>query len=417
MRILWTVNTFNKNISSIMGVHSAHSISWVEAMSDYFKNYAGVTLAIAAPATLNAVRKDKIDGVLYYAVPSNRESWLSVIKDFQPEIIHEYGTEKSHNMIVCEVAENIPIIVSLQGILSEYQRHYYGGIDMSTILRYSPLRDWIRPSGFITGRKDFQMRSVKENILLKKVDYVEGRSTWDRVAALRINPKLKYYYCPRMLRRPFNESQAWDIKKCERHSILISQGNYPIKGVHFAFIAVASLKEKYPDIKLIITGNDMFKNMTGWHRFLCTGYMRFLFDLANNLGIMDNIHFTGTKEAEEMASLVRKAHVVVIPSAIENAPNTLAEAMMIGTPCIASYVGGNMDMLKHKEEGLLYCYNEPYMLAEYISQIFESDELAVFFSKNARKTAKLRHDPNSLTKQLWKIYYSVIREYRKENNV
>ena len=416
MKILWTVNTFNQKISNQMGLHSAHAISWVEAMSDYLKSCDVISLAIAAPAMIEAVKKEEIEGIIYYAVPSDRGSWSYVMNDFTPEIIHEYGTEKSHNMLVCEAAQNIPIIVSLQGILSEYQRHYYGGIDMSTILRYSPLRDWIRPSGFITGKRDFQKRSIKEVALLKEVSYVEGRSTWDRVAALKINTKLKYYYCPRMLRRPFNESEAWNISFVKKHSILISQGNYPIKGVHFAFMAVASLKEKYPDVKLVITGNNMFRNMTGWHRFFRTGYMRYLFDLANELDIMENIQFTGTKDAEEMAALGRSAHVAVIPSAIENAPNTLAEAMMLGTPCIASYVGGNMDMLKHGEEGFLYCYNEPYMLAEYITQIFKSDELAEKFSQNARRTAKRRHDPSTLTRQLQNIYSCVITDYRGEEN-
>lgn len=417
MRILWTVNTFNQKISKEMGLHSAHAISWVEAMSDYLKKCEGITLAIASPALVDTVNKKHIDDICYYAVPTNKESWQCVIQDFKPDIIHEYGTEKSHNLIVCDVAQDIPVIVSLQGLLSEYQRHYYGGIDMSTILRYSPIRDWLRPSGFISGRKDFCKRSKKEIELLRRVSYVEGRSTWDRVAALRINPNLKYYYCPRMLRRPFNESGTWDVNSIDRHTILISQGNYPIKGVHFAFIAIAALKEKYPDIKLIVTGNNMFLNMTGWHRFLRTGYMRYLYDLAKNLNIMEHIEFTGTKNAAEMAELGRRVHIAVIPSAIENAPNTLAEAMMIGTPCIASYVGGNMDMMKHGEEGFLYCFNEPYMLAEYITQIFESDQLAMELSANARKTAKKCHDPDTLTKQLESIYSVVIADYKGEQHV
>lgn len=416
MKILWTVNTFNCAVADEMGIQSSHAISWVEAMGDYLSKYNGVSLAIAAPCELSKLRKKEINGTVYYAVPSNGESWKAVIDDCKPDIIHEYGTEKSHNLIVCEVAKNIPIVVSLQGILSEYQRHYYAGIDMSTILRYSPLRDWIRPSGFITGRKDFIKRSKNETALLREVSYVEGRSTWDRVAALKINSKLKYYYCPRMLRRPFNESDAWNINNIERHTILISQGNYPIKGVHFAFTAISALKTKYPDIRLMITGNDMFKDVKGPHRILKTGYIRYLYDLAKKMNVLENICFTGQKSASEMVQLMKNVHVTVIPSAIENAPNSLAEAMMIGTPCIASFVGGNMDMLKHNEEGFLYCYNEPYMLAEYICQIFESDELAVRFSENARKAAKDRHNPQKLAAGLQEIYHEITADYRGNTN-
>ena len=417
MKILWTVNTFNQTVANKMGIKSSHAISWVEAMSDYLSKCDDVSLAIAAPCKLGELRKKNINGIVYYAVPQNEQSWKNVINDFQPEIIHEYGTEKNHNLIVCNVAKKIPILVSLQGILSEYQRHYYAGIDMSTILRYSPLRDWIRPSGFITGRKDFKKRAKNEKILLQKVSYVEGRSTWDRVASLKINSKLKYYFCPRMLRRPFNESEAWNINNIERHTILISQGNYPIKGVHFAFIAIAALKEKYPDIKLVITGNNMFSEIKGWHRIMRTGYVRYLYDLAKKLNILDNIRFMGTKDAIGMVQVGKRVHVAVIPSSIENAPNSLAEAMMIGTPCIASYVGGNMDMLKHNEEGFLYCYNEPYMLAEYIDQIFESDELAIRFSENSRITAKSRHSPEKLVDTLLGIYTEIIADYRENSNV
>ena len=93
--------------------------------------------------------------------------------------------------------------------------------------------------------------------------------------------------------------------------------------------------------------------------------------LIKDINVQENVIFTGTLTADEMAARTAKSHVVVIPSSIENAPNSLAEAEIVGTPTIASFVGGNMDMLKHNEEGFLYCYNEPNMLAEYIRQILQ----------------------------------------------
>ena len=80
--------------------------------------------------------------------------------------------------------------------------------------------------------------------------------------------------------------------------------------------------------------------------------------------------------AQDVAVRLSCSHVAVIPSAIENAPNSLAEAELVGTPVIASFVGGNMDMLTHNVDGFLYCYNEPGMLAEYIGRVFNDEELA-----------------------------------------
>ena len=126
------------------------------------------------------------------------------------------------------------------------------------------------------------------------------------------------------------------------------------------------------------------------------------------LDIESNIEFTGFLSANDLAKKISKVNVLVIPSSIENAPNSLAEAEIVGTPTIATFVGGNMDMLEHKKDGYLYCYNEPNMLAEYITCIFDSNELAISFSNSARTTSRNRHNPEKLEKMLLDIYREII---------
>lgn len=411
-KVLWVINTLNPSVATEFNYKSSHSISWVEAMADRIKTDSRLKLSIAAPGNICELQYMRIDSVDYYLVPSKNsyESWSELIDRVEPDIIHIYGTEKEHAIDVERAAKEIPVLISLQGILSEYYHHYYAGIDHRTMLRYTPIRDIIRPSGFFTGKRDFEKRAKIEKKILLQAKYVEGRSTWDRVSARNINPNLKYFYCPRMIRRPFYESEKWDVNEVERHTIFISQGDYPIKGIHFVFLAVEKLVKKYPDIRIVVTGNNMFQNVVGVRRLLRTGYQRYLFDLAKKTGVMNYITFVGYKNAQEMADLLRSVHVAVVPSSIENAPNSLAEAMLMGTPCIASFVGGNMDMLKHDEEGFLYCFNEPNMLAEYIDRIFSSDMLAEHFSHNAMQTAQKRHDPDLLVENLNQIYETIIRK-------
>ena len=407
MNILWTVNTLMPEIANELGLKSMHAISWVDAMSKRLTIKKGINLSIATRGDVEHVISKTIDNLNYFVIPQDcnrKDYWTEVLNECRPHVIHIYGSENDQNRLLVENhSQDYPIMISLQGIVSEYYKHYYAGIPFTTMLRYTTLRDVIRPSGFFRGRKHMKNFVPNEQWMLCHVKAVEGRSTWDRVSALNINPDLKYYYCPRMIRSAFWEGE-WAIDKVERHSIFVHQGDYPIKGIHFVFEALAKLKAKYPDIKLYVSGKNFIEAGSGLRKYLPTGYVKYLNDLIRELNIKNNILFTGYLSAAELTEKLEVVNTVIIPSAIENAPNSLAEAQIVGTPTIATFVGGNMDMLKHNEEGYLYCYNEPNMLAEYISRIFDNDELANSFSSCSRKTARMRHDPDTLEKMLLAIY-------------
>ena len=410
MKVLWTVNALVPDIAKQLGLSGGHAISWVDAMSKRLNKRDDVKLAMATSAQVDSLKTHEIDGIKYYILPKNCDRidyWGEILADFVPDVIHAYGTEQSHNILLLQNHRDFPIIGSLQGILTEYQHHYYGGLDFSTMLKYSKLQDLFSPTGFFSGRKNYIKRSKTEIKQFNLLRYVEGRSTWDRVSALNINPDLKYFFCSRMIREPFFRYE-WNPSKMERHSLFVSQALSPLKGLHFVLMAIAKLKTKYPDIKLYVAGYDRLHPKLLRQKLTCSGYVNYLKHLIKDLNVESNVYYTGILDAEQMAAKTASVNAVIIPSSIENAPNSLAEAEITGTPTIASFVGGNMYMLKHNEEGFLYCFNEPNMLAEYISQIFDSDELATTFSNNSKKTARERHNPQLLEETLMNIYREVI---------
>jgi glycosyltransferase involved in cell wall biosynthesis len=99
----------------------------------------------------------------------------------------------------------------------------------------------------------------------------------------------------------------------------------------------------------------------------------------------------------------------VCPSAIENSPNSVGEAQILGVPCLASYVGGTADMMEHGENGLLHRFEEVEMLASNICRIFADDELALKISENARVCAAKRHDGARNASDLYQIYQKMIQ--------
>lgn len=414
MRILWTIGAVMPGIAKALGIKSTHSVSWVESMSERLACRDDIQLAIACSGDVTEVQKRQICNLTFFVLPHNcnkKDYWQEVLFDFKPDVIHIFGTETDKSRLLVQKYQKYPIIISLQGILTEYQRHYYGGVELSDMLRNTTLIDIVRPIGFFRGRRDFIHRSAIEKELLNSVKYVEGRSTWDRVSALRINPKLKYYYCPRLIRKPFYEKD-WDYESISPHSVFVHQGTYPIKGLHFVLEAVYLLKKTYPDIKLYIAGVNLYED-NGIKGYLKqNGYIKYIKSLMKRFDLYENIVFTGYLSAESLAEYLRRMNVVVIPSAIENAPNSLVEAQIVGTPVIASFVGGNMDLLTHNKGGFLYCYNEPNMLSEYIREVFDNKGKAIEFSKYSKSVALKRHDPEALESMLLNIYYSILRDHR-----
>lgn len=111
--------------------------------------------------------------------------------------------------------------------------------------------------------------------------------------------------------------------------------------------AVALLCNEFPDIKVKVGGANIFEG--NWIKG--NSYGIYIRQLLKKYNIQERFEFEGFLSADEMKQLLLESNVFVCPSSIENSPNSLGEAMILGVPCVASDVGGISDMLTHNEEG------------------------------------------------------------------
>ncbi|WP_152050278.1 glycosyltransferase family 4 protein [Tautonia marina] len=95
---------------------------------------------------------------------------------------------------------------------------------------------------------------------------------------------------------------------------------------------------------------------------------------AEELGLADRVHFVGP--VSDPAAYLRAADVFVLPSVAEGMSNSLLEAMATGLPCIASKIGGNVDLLEDGPSGLLVPLNDPRGWAEAILRLLDDPEFA-----------------------------------------
>ena len=320
------------------------------------------------------------------------QRFYALLQEEQPDVIHIWGTEFPSSLAMLNAAERLNMldhtVVSVQGLISFIAQHYTAGLPRRVVNGYT-FRDLIRRDNIRWQQKKFAKRGEFEVAALRKARHVVGRTHWDSGCLHQINPDAEYHRIGETLRPEFYE-ETWQLDFCRRNSIFVSQGNYPIKGFHMALEGLAILKRDYPDVKLITTGED--PRVKGWQpKLRRSSYARYLANRIRDLGLDEQVCFLGSLSAEQMREQYLRAHVALNPSSIENSSNAIGEAQSLGVPVVASYVGGTPDQVDGLSDGLLYPFDEPYMLADAVHEIFRCDEFALRLSEYAQESASHRH--------------------------
>jgi glycosyltransferase involved in cell wall biosynthesis len=86
---------------------------------------------------------------------------------------------------------------------------------------------------------------------------------------------------------------------------------------------------------------------------------------------------------------LRAADVFVLPSRFESMSYTLLEAMACGVACVATRVGGNADLIRHGETGMLVPWNDPPALADAMLRLARSREERARLAHAANRAARV----------------------------
>lgn len=386
-KILWVCNTPLSEIQREVGVKN-YKEGWLTGISNQLRKREDIEFHYAFPQkkfrrTLNL----KINEITFWGFYDCHDTmyeikeegvriFRSIISKIDPDIIHIFGTELPHSLeCINSMTDKRKIIVSIQGMTSEIAKVYLQGIPLFNRLSGN-YRDG-RYQCLITEQYEFYKRGMNEKKAFLNVENAIGRTEWDRERLTRINPGCRYFHCNETLRDVFYED-AWSIDKMHRHSIFVSQGNYPIKGLHILISALPLIRLKYPDTMVYVAGDKNFLSSG-------TSYGRYIKSEIRKFHVENNIAFDGYLTDEEIKQKMLQAHLMVMPSLIENSPNSIGEAMMLGVPVVAARVGGIPSILRDGKEGYLYSVMNRRELAQRVCRIFSSDRLAKRFSGNGRR--------------------------------
>ena len=413
MKLLWLCNMMPEKVREIVTGKPGSGL-WVDHVLSGLRR-EGLRIHILCPG---GDMRGSLDDKCSFAAFRNQEAYrylpeveaffLEELKAYQPDVIHIWGTEYAHTLAMMNAAEKLGMaercVISIQGLCSVYARHYAEGIPVEVQRRYT-LHDFLKRENILGQQRVYEKRGKLEVQALQKARHVIGRTPWDFACAQILAPRAEYHFCNETLREPFYEGR-WSYEGCQKHRIFASSCVYPVKGFHYLLEALAEIIQEYPDTTLAVPGKGFLKlDRNG--RLHQDNYHRYLKNMAEQYGLTDKIEFLGKLSPEGMKEQYLKAHVFTLPSTIENSPNSLGEAMLLGTPCVAADVGGVTTMLKSGREGLTYQSTAPYMLAHCIKQLFAMGDRAEAMGRAASEHARITHDPGKNLEDLLGIYREI----------
>ena len=321
-----------------------------------------------------------------------------IIDEVNPDIIQIWGTETWLSNAVSKAKSKAPKVIFIQGLIGVHKRYlggYFGNIEEDKkYLRGESLscklKKQIRNSQFIK-----QAKIERETIANCKNVIVD--SDFARAYCTSISPEVVCHQHV-LLPNDLFYKKHWSLDNCNRHTIFTVYGSSAEKGTHNLLKAVSIVKRKYPDVKVIIPGGYKLDASDKLTASKSDAFQNVMYNMIKDLNIEDNVSFTGRLNPAQMAETMEKCHLFVNPSCMEVHALSLRESMVVGLPCISAQCGSVTEYLRHRDNGLMYRYEEYETLAYYIKMIFQSDELANRLSVNAAKAfGTLQKDNLSLS--------------------
>ncbi len=416
MKVLWITNIKFPEVCKALGEKEPVIGGWMYSLSSELAKETSVKLAVATVYNGNVIKIIETNNITFYLIPSKKDyqhydknlehQWLKIKELYMPDLVHIHGTETPYGLAYLKACGNNGVIISIQGLLSVISKYYYANINARDIIKNITFRDIIRFDNIFQQKRRFQKRGKFEVDSIKLCNNFIGRTYWDKSHVFALNANANYFFCNETL-RPVFYNNKWEYENCNKHTIFISQSVYPIKGLHQVLKAMPLILNKFPNTRIVVSGYDITNQFDIKSKIRLSGYGKYILSLINKYNLSNKIEFIGECDENKMLGQYLKANVYVCPSSIENSPNSLAEAQLLGVPVVAAFVGGIPDMVKDGETGFLYRFEEIELLAEKICDVFRIENYSDL-SENERAIAQARHNPDSIKNDIMNIYKNVV---------
>lgn len=427
MRVLWLCNIMLPVIAQELGMPASNKEGWLTGLSNQLIERGRaeqIELAVCFPIGREEKPMEGCCGEMHWfgfpedaAHPERYDSRLeqelgAILDKWKPDLVHAFGTEFPHTLAMARsVADPERLLVGLQGICTAIGEHYLDGIPRRVQRRFL-LRDFLKQDNLRQQQEKFVQRGTQELEALRLAGHIAGRTAWDRQQMERYSPGARYHLLNETLRPVFYRN-GWQPAHCEHHSIFVSQANYPVKGFHYLLAALPKIRERIPDVRVYVSGDSITGYSTWKEKLRIGSYGKYCRELIHRGGLEETVVFLGRLDAEQICARYLESGLFLSCSVLENSPNSVGEAMLLGMPVVSSRVGGVASMLRDGEEGLLYTCGDEEALVCAVCTMLTDTEFAVRCGKQARKHALQTHDGQKNLERLLEIYRDMLPQWEE----
>ena len=408
MKILWLCN------APLTDADAGGTGTWLGAMARGLLDSGAVELGIIAFGPEKQFIRRDYRQVKQWLVPAGIalgrdglppaslvKSIVAAVKEFSPNLVHTWGTESFWGVLSARGLLACSSLLEIQGLKGPIARVFYGGLTLPEQLRCVGIKELLKRRTMHSDRRDFARWGLREEEIIRGHHFVDVQSPWVVAHIKAINPVARLFPVDLPLRRPFYDACAW--QPLGQPTLFCTAAyTFPFKGLHVAVRALALLKKRIPDVQLRIAGSHQRVGIRQ------DGYLRWVNRMIRQLGLADAVKWLGPLNAEQIVTELKTAAAVVIPTFVETYCVALAEAMIIGTPVVASYVGGIPSLGKDEESCLFFPPGDEAMCAYQLERLLTDEDLALRLSRESRKIAAARNDRQRIVQRQLEIYRQIL---------
>ena len=172
-----------------------------------------------------------------------------------------------------------------------------------------------------------------------------------------------------------NEVEEIKIKYGNNKKILVTSCRLtPWKGIDGVIKALPEIMKRVGGVNFIILGDGP--------------ELENLKKLTEEIGVRDNVIFLGRIKHDETMKYFKAADLYILNTNYEGFSHALMDVMKNGAPIVTTNVGGNPELIKNNEEGILINYNNQEELVGASVKILNDKELSERFVSNAKNKIK-----------------------------